>query len=162
MISAALAISITTGLAASPRAAAASPKNRENTTICRISLVAIASITLFGMAWVTKSLREMAVAATPELAPSSGRERERPTPGCIRCTITSPRVRDIREASINQPRVLAPMRPTVRVSPILAMPTTRVVNTRGAMIILMRRRKMSVSRVMSLAKVAAWVGANRR
>ncbi|MNC37055.1 hypothetical protein D3C75_856060 [compost metagenome] len=63
---------------------------------------------------------------------------------------------------MNQPRVLAPMRPTVRVSPILAMPTTRVVNTRGAMIILMRRRKMSVSMVMSLAKVAAWAGANRR
>ncbi|MNQ81054.1 hypothetical protein D3C85_960590 [compost metagenome] len=115
----------------------------------------MASITLFGMAWVTKSLRERALATTPELAVSSGRERESPTPGCIRCTMIRPRVRDISEASMNQPRVLTPMRPTVRVSPILAMPTTRVVKTRGAMIILIRRRKMSVKMVMSLAKSAA-------
>ena len=46
---------------------------------------------------------------------------------------------------MNQPSVLKPMRPTVLLSPILAMPTVRVVNTSGAMIILMRRRKISVS-----------------
>ena len=43
---------------------------------------------------------------------------------------------------------LAPMRPTALVSPICATPTTSVENTSGAMIILMRRRKMSVNSEM--------------
>ena len=38
----------TTGWATSPNAAAATPKNRENTTICSISFLAMASITLAG------------------------------------------------------------------------------------------------------------------
>ncbi len=38
-----------------------------------------------------------------------------------------------------------PTRPTLLVSPILAMPTVSVANTNGAMIILIRRRKMSVT-----------------
>ena len=49
---------------------------------------------------------------------------------------------------MNQVMAFAPMRPTALVSPICATPTTRVENTSGAMIILIRRRKMSVSSEM--------------
>ena len=45
---------------------------------------------------------------------------------------------------MNQPRVLIPTRPMEEASPIWAMPTTRVENTSGAMIIRISRRKMSV------------------
>ena len=48
------------------------------------------------------------------------------------------------EAATNQPSALAPIRPTVFESPMPARPTTRVAKTSGAMIILIRRRKMSV------------------
>ena len=48
------------------------------------------------------------------------------------------------EATRNQPTALAPMRPTVFESPMLARPATRVAKTSGAMIILIMRRKMSV------------------
>ena len=44
------------------------------------------------------------------------------------------------EAMTNQPSALAPMRPTSDALSILAMPTTSVENTSGAMIILIRRR----------------------
>ena len=42
---------LTTGLAISPNAAAATPKKSANTTICKISFLAIASITLAGNTW---------------------------------------------------------------------------------------------------------------
>ena len=45
---------------------------------------------------------------------------------------------------MNQPSALAPTRPTVAASSMWAMPATRVANTRGAMIILISRRKTSV------------------
>ncbi len=44
------------------------------------------------------------------------------------------------EAKMNQPSALPPIRPTVRISSIFAIPTTSVVNTSGEMIILIRRR----------------------
>ena len=55
-----------------------------------------------------------------------------------------PKVSEISEASMNQPRVFTPTRPMAAESSIWAIPTTRVENTRGAMIIRIRRRKMSV------------------
>ena len=58
--------------------------------------------------------------------------------------MTRPRVSDTSDASMNQPSVLTPTRPMAAESPIWAMPPTRVANTSGAMIILIRRRKMSV------------------
>ena len=45
-----------------------------------------------------------------------------------------------------------PMRPTVPMSPILAMPTARVANTSGPMIILIRRRKVVVTRPKPLTR----------
>ena len=44
-------IACTTGFAKSPTAAAATPKNSANTTICKISFLAIASIKLTGNTW---------------------------------------------------------------------------------------------------------------
>lgn len=63
-----------------------------------------------------------------------------------------PKVSDIKDALMNHNMVLPPMRPTVLASPILAIPTIRVDTTKGAMIILIRRRKMSVRMEMLLAK----------
>ena len=45
---------------------------------------------------------------------------------------------------MNQPSALTPTRPSAAVSPICAMPTTRVEKTSGAMIILISRRKIVV------------------
>ena len=47
------------------------------------------------------------------------------------------------EAVRNQASALRPIRPIASPLPILAMPTTSVVKTSGAMIIFTRRRKMS-------------------
>ena len=47
-------------------------------------------------------------------------------------------------APMNQPSALAPTRPSAAVSPIWAIPTTRVERTSGAMIILIRWRNTVV------------------
>ncbi len=52
---------------------------------------------------------------------------------------------EITEAITNQAKVRRPTRPSAAVSPMCAMPTTSVENTSGAMIILIRRRKTSVT-----------------
>ncbi|MNH37560.1 hypothetical protein D3C87_1752590 [compost metagenome] len=57
--------------------------------------------------------------------------------------MTSPTDSEINEAVKNQPSALPNTRPTALASPMCAMPTTRVENTRGPMSILIRRRKMS-------------------
>jgi hypothetical protein len=62
------------------------------------------------------------------------------------------------DAVMNHPIVLRPMRLIAFVSPMCAMPTTSVENTSGAMIILMRRRKMSVTSEMYPATVFASSG----
>src|SRR5260370_11863418 len=61
--------------ARSPSEAAATPKNSEKTTICRISLLAIASTALFGTRCVTKSFNdsEAALRLVDALASGSGR-----------------------------------------------------------------------------------------
>ena len=74
-------------------------------------------------------MRVMAPAAIPVGAVVSGTANLSPTPGCNRVTMTRPRLREKSEAIMNQPSVLKPMRPTVLLSPILAMPTVRVVKT---------------------------------
>ena len=53
---------------------------------------------------------------------------------------------------MNQPMVLAKMRPSLEPEPICAMPPTRVANTSGAMIILIRRRKITATRLMDEAQ----------
>jgi len=52
---------------------------------------------------------------------------------------------------MNQPTALKPTRPSALVSPICAMPATRVANTSGAITILIRFRKMVVTTESLLA-----------
>ena len=63
-------------------------------------------------------------------------------------TRIKPSTSDTSEAQTNQAIALAPIRPTTFGSPICATPTTSVENTSGAMIILIRRRKISVKSEM--------------
>ncbi len=101
----------------SPSAASATPKKIENTTICRISLLAIASTALLGTRWVTNSLSESEAAFSPVPAPTSGSGRFRLWPGCIRLTRISPSISEQNEAPTNQSSALPPTRPTAAVSP---------------------------------------------
>src|SRR5690348_1334996 len=64
--------------------------------------------------------------------------------GRSRLTMSMPSSSDTSDAETNHSIALRPIRPIALVSPICATPTTSVENTKGAMIILMRRRKMSV------------------
>ena len=137
-----------TPAARSPSAAAATPKNSEKTTICRISLFAIASTALFGTRWVTKSFNDSEAALRLVDAPTSGSGRLRLSPGRRMLTMMRPSSSETSEALTNHSIALPPIRPTALVSPICATPTTKVVKTSGAMIILIRRRKTSVNREM--------------
>ena len=134
----------TSTLARSPIAAQATPKNSENTTICRISLVAIASTTERGTRCATNSFTESdaTLRLVAELASGSGRLRL--SPGRRMLTRIMPVTSETSEAPTNQSIALPPMRPIALVSPMCATPTTSVENTSGAMIILISRRKMSV------------------
>ncbi len=87
------------------------------------------------------------MASTVPAAPAASSIRSMPTPGAIRWTITRPMVSETSEALMNQAMVLTPTRPMLAASSMWAMPATRVENTRGAMIILIRRRKTSVMMV---------------
>jgi hypothetical protein len=111
-------------------------------------LFAIASIALFGTRWVTNSLSEIDVALIVVEAPTSGSGRFSASPGRRRFTMKRPSRSETNEAPTNQARAFAPTRPIDPVSPMFAIPTTSVEKTRGAMIILIRRRKMSLIRLM--------------
>ena len=67
--------------ARSSTAAMAVPTKIENTTICRISLLAIAPMIEVGKTWVMKSLSVKAWAVTSAFAPTGGTVRFSPTPG---------------------------------------------------------------------------------
>ncbi len=153
---------LTTPAARSPSDAAATPKNNAKTTICRISLLAIASTALLGTRWVTKSFNDSEAAFRLVAAPASGNGRFRCSPGRRMLTMIRPSSSDTSEALTNHSIALPPMRPTALVSPIWATPTTSVVNTSGAMIILIRRRKTSVKREMYPAIVFAVCGSGHR
>src|SRR5260221_2450619 len=95
-------IQLIIALALSPSAAAAEPKNTENTTICRISLLAIASKALRGTRWVTNSLNESEATLRLAEAEASGRGRLSASPGRRRFTIIRPSISDAREAGNEQ------------------------------------------------------------
>jgi hypothetical protein len=82
--------------------------------------------------------------STPTVASAGGSGRPSPTPGSKIVTSSRPRLNETTLAQRNQPTALAPTRPSAAESPIWAMPTTRVEKTSGAMIILIRCRKMVV------------------
>ena len=130
-------------------------------TICRISLFAIASKTLRGTRWVTNSLSDSDDVLRLDEVPTSGSGRLSDAPGCSTLTRSMPRRSENSDAVMNQPIVLMPMRPSDLVSPMWAMPTTRVENTSGAIIILIRRRKTSVISEIYPATVLADSGVGR-
>ena len=144
MIATSASTARTSGLATSPTAVIATPTKIEKTTICKISLVAIASTIDAGTICVMNLARLNASVDTPASAPTGGNGRLMPTPGWIALTRTRPRPSDSRLAQTNQPIAFAPTRPKAAVSPICAMPLTSVANTSGAIIILMSRRKIVV------------------
>ena len=145
------------GVARAPTAAAAVPKNTENTTICRISLRAMPSTIEVGTRWVMKSFIVRPVVVMPASVPTGGimPAANSASPGRNRFTRIRPSDSEMSEAMKNQPSALTPMRPTSLASPILAMPTTRVANTSGAMIILIRRRNSVVINDIVSAKLCA-------
>jgi len=65
-----------------------------------------------------------------------------PTPGWNRLTKNSPSEIEMNEATMNQVIARKPIRPTVALSPICAIPATIVPSTSGATSSLMRLRKM--------------------
>ena len=132
-------------------APSATEKNTANTTICRISFCAIASAIEVGIRWVRNFSIENADTGNPVDCALSGRVPGKLAPGCSRLTMTRPSSSDTKEALTNQPMVLAKMRPSLEPLPIWAMPPTRVANTRGAMIILIRRRNSIAIRFTSAA-----------
>ena len=121
------------------------PANSENTTICRISLVAIASMIDLGTMCEMNSLASKALLATPDTASAAGSASPTPTPGASRLTINMPSDSDTIDAVMNHANVRTKVRPTAPPLPIWAMPTTSVDSTSGAMIILISLRKMSVT-----------------
>ena len=143
MTCARLSITLVNGLPMSPSAASATPKNIEKTTICRISLLAIASANDLGTRWVTNSLSVNEAVLRLVAAPMSGSGKPRSLPGCSRLASTSPMSNETMEAMTNQPSALAKMRPTLLASPMWAIPTTSVEKTSGPISILIRRRKIS-------------------
>src|SRR6266705_4013996 len=138
-----------------PNDAATAPKKTEKITICRISLLAKASNALRGTRCVTNSFSDIDDVFRFDDVPTSGNGRFSDTPGWRTLTKSMPRSSENSDAVMNQPIVLMPMRPIALVSPMCAMPTTRVENTSGAMIILISRRKTSVNSEMYLATVFA-------
>ena len=72
-------------------------------------------------------------------------------PGSSRLTMIRPSSSEMKDALTNQPMVLAKMRPSLEPEPIWAMPPTSVAKTRGAMIILIRRRNNMAIRLTSAA-----------
>ena len=120
-----------------PIAVSATPKNTEKTTNCKISFVAIASTTLRGTTCSTNFCIEKPLdfSNSSFTALKSVLVISTPTPGLKILTRINPRLSDTSDAVINHNIALPPTLPTVFISPSLAIPTTRVANTMGAMII---------------------------
>ncbi len=136
-------MALTSVRAFSPSADSATPKNIENTTICRISLLAIASAKDLGTRWLTKSFSVNFEVARLAEVPMSGSGRPRLWPGSSRLARIRPSTSDTSEAVTNQPSDLANTRPTEAASPMCAMPTTSVEKTSGPISILISRRNTS-------------------
>ena len=133
-------------MALSPIAAAATPKKILKITICNISLLAIASNMLFGKTCSIKLIMlKVWVFPITSFAPLiSALLKSMPNPGLNIFTNTSPINKLTNEAVINHNMAFPPTRPTVFKSPSFAIPTTKVVNTNGAIIICTNLKKMVV------------------
>ena len=129
-----------TTFARAPRAAQAQPKKMENTTICRISLSTIGRTALSGKTCLMNPSSDMAWLSMPDFTPVA--TLCTPAPGWNTSTSSSPSDSDTSDAQTNHSIALPPTRPTAPVSAMCPIPTTRVENTSGPMIILISRRKI--------------------
>ena len=125
-------------------------------TICKISLLAMASNILLGNTCSTKLMMlKVWVLPITSLAPfKSALLKSIPKPGLKIFTKTRPINKLIRDAVINQIIAFPPTLPTVFRSPSLAIPTTNVVNTSGAMIICTNLKNMVVKSLMFFEKLS--------
>ena len=130
-------------------------------TICKISLLAMASKILLGKICSMKFWAEKlcVFSVTSEAEAKSTSDKLSPTPGSKMLTQNIPINSEIKEALKNQPKAFPPTRPTVLTSPSLAIPTTKVVNTKGEIIICTKRMntvaKILILSLNSLAKAAS-------
>ena len=88
-------------------------------------------------------------------AAESAAAADSPRPGLNSCTATRPMVMETSVASTNQPSAFAPILAIAAAPYMRATPTTSVENTNGAMIILMRRKKLEVTREKAAAALSA-------
>ncbi len=107
------------------------PKNSENTRICKMALLAIDSTMLLGNTWAMKSRRFSAPVSQLRGVLASGSGIDIELPGWVRLAISRPSVSEINEAPMKQASARAPIRPTVRESPMVDIPAAKV-GTRGA------------------------------
>src|ERR1700733_813478 len=135
-----------------PKLEAAAPKSTENTTICSTSLLAMACTMELGMMCSSRSLSCSGPAA---IEPGAAADAVRPNPGLNSWTATTPMAMEIIVATTNQPKALAPILAIEAAPSIRATPTTSVENTNGAMIILMRRKKLVVTSDRPAAALSA-------
>ena len=112
----------------------------------------MACTTELGMMWSRKSLN---CRGAPTLAPDAAAVAESPRPGLNSCTAARPIVMETSVAITNHPRAFAPILAIAAAPSMRATPTTSVENTNGAMIILMRRRKLVVMREKTVAALSA-------
>src|SRR5699024_11175372 len=98
-----------------------------------------------GTVWETNARRVKGSAGIAATTLVSVGTKLIPVPGSKRFTVIRPSAIEINEAQTNRKNVLVNMRPNVFASPILAMPTTSVEITRGAMIILIIRKNIVVN-----------------
>src|SRR5262245_59359796 len=129
----------TSALTRSPSPNSARPNSTENRRTCRTSPRAKAPTIVSGMTFSRKSivLRCWApvVYAETELRSAVAGLNPTPSPGFRIDTTTSPMTSAIVETISKYRRARSPIRPTSRIAPMCAMPTTTVVNTIGAIII---------------------------
>ena len=135
----------------SPIAVRLQPRKIENTTICKISLCAMASTMLVGKACEINTFSVKGSDATTPVVSAPCATKLIPVPGMKKFTVIKPKAIDSNEAQINKKSVLEKIRPRALASPILAIPTTRVETTNGAIIIFISRKKIVVNIDISCA-----------
>ena len=144
------------GLPDSPAAMTAIAKMTEKVTTWSTSLCAIASMRLVGKMCrsVSTSVSGFVWAAAPSEEASLASRT--PTPGLMMLTTVSPTTSAADVTTSKYRSVFAPIRPTFFMSPVPAMPWTMLPSTSGAIITLMRLRKMSRTRLSHWLQAARW------
>src|SRR5882724_11615540 len=92
---------------------------------------------------------------TAAFEPDAAADADRPNPGLNSCTTTTPIVIDTAVATMNHPKAFAPILAIEAAPSMRATPTTSVDSTNGAMIILMRLKKLVVTSDSPAAALSA-------